>query len=332
MALHAGVVPIALIDAMYPLVAVRALMAGVRLGVFEALADAPKAAGALAAELRCDATSLELLLRTLCLSGYAARKGNGAFRLTHKARRHLLPGAPADLRGLLQWNYTQWKLMEELDDTIRTGRGVDFHETLKDAEAWGHYQQAMLDLARLDAPLITRRIPVRKGAQELLDVAGSHGLFSAALVRAHPGLQATVLDLPSAVPHARRIAENYGHANAVEHVAGDLVRDEWGQRDVVLLHNILHHFLPAVVRDLLVKAHRSLRAGGTVSIWDLERPDAKAPVRDGDGAALFFRVTSSASTYSAVEYQTWLSAAGFSDVSVYRPLRRPGQILVTARR
>ena len=236
------------------------------------------------------------------------------------------------LRGFLLWNYTQWEMIARLEEAVKTGKGVDFHATMKDPEAWGHYQRAMLEIARFDAPTLARRVPVRKGATRLLDIAGAHGLLGAAICRRHPPLRSTVLDLPAAIPHARALAEEAGHADLVEFHEGNLLRENCGDGwDVVLLANILHHFKPQQNAELAAKARRALAPEGTAAIWEIERPRRDRKAGDGDGAALYFRLTSNAGTYSGEEYAALLRGAELQHVRIERPALTPGYVLVTGR-
>ena len=109
-ALAAGQMPEPAIDALYSILKSRSIMAGVRLGVFEALADGPATAEALAGALELDPEMLELLLRTLVFAGYL-RESKRGFALSRLSRRTLVPGARMALRGFLLWNYTQWEMI-----------------------------------------------------------------------------------------------------------------------------------------------------------------------------------------------------------------------------
>ncbi len=40
---------------------------------------------------------------------------------------------------------------------------------MTDADEWRDYQQGMLEIARIDAPVLAARVPVPKGARRLLD-------------------------------------------------------------------------------------------------------------------------------------------------------------------
>jgi hypothetical protein len=331
-ALALGLVPLPVLDTLFAMLKARCVMAGVRLGIFESLAQEARTAASLAAALRLDEGCLDLLMRTLVYCGYLDLDGE-RFGLSALGRKMMVSGAPRELTGFVQWNYTQWEFAEHLETLVRTGRGLEFHRTLEDPEAWGHYQQAMLETARFDAPTLVKHVPVRQGATRLLDLGGSHGLLGAAICRRHPPMRALVLDLARAVTHARALAEREGIADLVEHREGDLTVDELGSGwDVVLLSNILHHFQPAEIVAILKRGHAALQSDGTVAIWEIERPKRHARPGEGDGVALFFRLTSTAGAYSGDEYASWLAEAGFQRIKTVRPRLSPGNVLVHARK
>jgi 2-polyprenyl-3-methyl-5-hydroxy-6-metoxy-1,4-benzoquinol methylase len=329
-ALAFGKVPIPLLDSLYGILKARTLMAGVRLGVFEALSKGPGKSSELARRLNLDERFLDLLLRNLVLAGYLAQK-EGGYELSKLGRRTMVPGGEMEMFGYILWNYQQWDMVARLDDAVRRGRGIDFHSTLKDSEAWGNYQRGMLELARLEAAVVARKVPVPSGARSLLDVAGSHGLFGAAICRRHPPLRSMVLELPEALTGARSLAASERIDDIVEHRAGSLLDGDWGAgHDVVLLFNILHHFLPEQIEGILRKAASALQPKGVVAVWELERPRPGSKVTVGDGAALYFALTSTGGAYHADEYAAWMRQAGFESIRIARGKLTPGKILVTA--
>lgn len=332
LALWSGHLPIPVVDCVYGLMKARALMTGVRLGIFERLSRGARSSASLAAELSLDPPSLDQLMRALAHMDYLVLRGDG-YDLSTLARRHLTDTSPQDLTGFVLWNYTQWEMIEHLDELVRTGRGVEFHDTLADPEAWGLYQRAMLELARLEAPVLAARVPVPAGARRLLDVGGGHGLHGAQICRRHPPLRATVLDLPAALPHARRLAEEEGIADVVTHEAGDLRSTEWpGEADVLLLSHLVHHFRPAEIPGLFARALHALRPGGTLAVWEMEAPKPGSPASFGDGIKLFFRIASTGGTCDGEQYARWAGDAGFTDIRTERPLASPGSVLVVGRR
>ena len=332
LALAAGLVPVPLIDVMFGMLKSRCVMAGVKLGIFEALVSTPHTVTSLSATLELDPPSLELLLRSLVFAGYLEVTGEH-FRLSAMSQKCMVRGASRELTGFVLWNYTQWEYTEHLETMLRTGQGVDFHATLRDEEAWGHYQKGMLESARFNAPVLARHVPVPRGATKLLDLGGSHGLMGAAICRKHPPLHSLVIDLPPALTHARLLAQREGIADVVDHRAGDLLSDPLDREaDVVLLCNILHHFSPAQVQLLLARVHAALKTDGTVAIWELERPTRDSKPTSGDAVALFFKLTSTASAYAGGQYKEWLTGAAFERVKIVRPRLSPGSVIVHARK
>ena len=332
LALWSGKLPVPMMDALFGPIKTRAIMAGVSLGVFESLRDGRHTAPAIAARLHLDADALELLMRTLVACEYLEQHGN-EFALSSLARSTMIEGAPMELVGYIKFNYEQWNFLGHLEEMVRTGRGLDFHETMTSPESWQYYQQGMLEAARFLAPVVASRVPVPRGATAMLDLAGSHGLLGAAICRRHPPMTSTVLELPQAVTYARELAKREQIADIVTHRAGNLLTEPYGSNyDVVLASNILHHFTPETNATIIGRMRDAMRDGGTAAIWEIEAPRRGSPATSGDGAALYFRLTSTAGTYHGTEYADWLTAAGFQQVRITRPITTPGSVLVTGKR
>lgn len=331
LALKTGKVPTPVLDVLFGPLKARVVMASVKLGVIDALAAAPATAAQLAASLHLNEECLEMLLRVLVHCEYVDWDG-GLFSLSGLARRTLAPGAPMDRRGYVEWNYTQWEILGNLEELMRTGAGIELHETLKDPEAWGHYQRGMIENARDHAAFLAAKVLVPSGARSLIDLGGSHGLLGAAICRKHPPLRSTVFELEPALESARELAKREGIADIVSHEAADILKGDLGlDHDVALLANILHHFNPQQNAMVLTKVRQALRPKGTIAIWEFERPKRDDKVSAGDAVALYFRLTSSASAYHGDEYASWLRASGFHNVRVLRPRLVPGYVLVSAR-
>jgi len=330
--LSAPMAPRALLDTFLPLVQARAIMAAVRLGIFGALRDGSRSCDELARSLALDAEALELVLRVLVDGGYLMPEGD-RYGLTEAAQRTLLADAPAAVVAFVGLHEIAWDWLGRTNDVIRSGRGVDMHRELGDPASWATYQTAMLEIARQLAPLVARSVPVKPGARRLLDIAGSHGLFGALICREHPPMRSVVLDLPEAVEQSRRLAHEEGLDDVVGHRSGDALADDLGDgHDVAFLGNILHHFTPDQIEELLARIRRSLSPDGTVAIWEIRRPEASDPPDIvGDGFALFFRVTSTARCYATSEYLDWLTGAGFVEVQAHPMPMAPFQLLATGR-
>jgi SAM-dependent methyltransferase len=192
---------------------------------------------------------------------------------------------------------------------------------------WGLYQRGMRTQAGLSAGEATRRTPVPKGARDMLDIGGSHGYFSVALCRRHPGLRAVVLDLPQAVEQAAPILAREGMGERVVHRPGDALTDDLGERayDLIIAWSLVHHFDDATNRDLVRRAARALRPGGVLAIGEAIRP--KTPAKANQLAAffdLYFAMTSEAGTWTFEEMASWQREAGLAPRPPIRLLTTQG--------
>ena len=329
-ALWLGLVPIPIVDLLFGSLKVRVIMAGVRLGIFEALRDKSRTSADLAEALRLDGSALESLLRVLTHVKYLEAH-DGRYRLSSLARRSMIAGAPMELTGYARWHSTQWEFLEHLETLVRTGAGVDLHQTLERGQPWADYQRAMLEASRFDVPALVRLVPIPEGATRLIDIGGGHGLLGAEICRKHPPMRSTVIDLPQAIEHGRTLANHLGFAELVDYQAGDVRHDQFEEADAALLANVLHHLSPSEIPDLLCRVHTALRPSGTIAIWELEAPGHESHPTHGDLAALFFRLMSKSEAYHGTQYANWLTAAGFRAVRVLRPWRSQGRVLVLGR-
>ncbi|MBK8255127.1 MAG: hypothetical protein IPK82_21005 [Polyangiaceae bacterium] len=329
LALFTDQVPVPMVDTLFAMLQARSIMAAVKLRVFEAMqGPGVHTVQSVAAQLSLDAPSLELLMRVLAAAGYVASKGEG-YVLTHLSRKWLLSGSKTDVSATVKLCYEEINMLGNLETLIQTGKGIDFHGSIVDSEVWKTYQQSMFEIARGAAPFLTRLLPVPPGARTLLDIAGSHGYLGAAICRKHPSLRSTVIDLPSALPHARALAVQAGITDLVDHREGNLLEGIFpGPNDVVLLANIVHHFGESQIIEILTRALRAVRKGGVLAIWDAKRQLSSSPDLGADGLALWFRLTSESRIYEEADYVRFMRAAGARDVQMKKHLLAPLMVLV----
>ncbi len=325
-ALAAGLVPTPLLDT-YAAAFGRAVMVATKLGLFEALAPGPLTATEVAARCDTDPRATEKLLNLLVGTRYLrSTNRDGRYALAPVARKWLLADSRQSLRDNILMKYLEWRWIEGFEDFVRGGQPLDVHATMTD-EDWGLYQRGMRSQASFGAPQVARRTPVPKGAREMLDIGGSHGYFSVALCRRHPGLRATILDLPEAVAHAAPLLAAEGLGDRVRHRAGDALTDELGIEtyDLIFMFSLAHHFDDATNRALARRAARALRPGGMLVIGEVLRP--ASPRKAGLLGAffdLYFALTSEAGTWTFAEMAAWQRDAG---LRVRKPIRlRPGGV------
>ena len=310
-ALESGNVPVPFFETHFAFGLARAVMAATEVGVFESLAAAAATAAEIAAQFRTDPAATHKLLSALAGCGYL-QPDDGRYALTPMARTWLVRQSPSSLVDTVMFAYCEWDLMSHVEDYVRTGRPVDLHERMT-GHHWKLYQRSMRGLAAQSAAETALAIPVPEGATAMIDIGGSHGYYSVALCRRHPGLRSVVLDLPEAIRCAAPLlaAENMG--DRVVHRQGDALTHDLGVQayDVVLLSNLAHHFSARQNRELFARIARALRPNGVLAVVEPLRPDPAAGV--GQLAALselYFGLTSRSGTWTVDEIAQWQQDAG----------------------
>ena len=320
-----NVAPRPLLETQMAYTLARLVMVGVKLGVFEALADGDAPAEEVARRCGTDPRATEKLLFALAAAKYVKATG-ASYGLTALSRKWLLAGGDHSLADKLLFQFHEWDWMERTEDYVRTGQPLELHDMVEE-DQWESYQRGMRSLARALSAEAVRRMPVPDGASDMLDIGGSHGYYSAALCRRHEGLKAVVFDLPPAVKQAAPLLAEEGMGDRVVHREGDALSDDLGddEYDLVITSQLVHHFSDEQNRALAARIARALRPGGVYAILDAFRP--ATPGDAGQVAALldfYFALTSQSGTWSPEEMAGWQRAAGLEPRKAIRMRTAPG--------
>lgn len=321
-------------DTFTGLVAARAVTSAVMLGVFESLHEAPAGADALAASLGLDPLGCETLLTALATLGYVHAE-DGRFANSEASERLLVRSSPESIATFVgAQGDLHWQALDLLPDAVRTGRRYALHEERRDeSERWEAYIRGLFEISRPEHDANAAFVPVAD-PRRLVDVAGGHGGFCMAMCRRHPGLWATVLDLPPSARVGRAIVEEQGYADRVSFLEGDVFELGLGEGlDVVSVFNLIHHLPDERDRELCRMAHAALRPGGALVIGDSARPEPGEPVSEhGAISSLLFYAWSHSRNFKPSEIRGWIEEAGFLEVEVHRNERSPWRVVVVGRR
>ena len=146
----------------------------------------------------------------------------------------------------------------------------------------------------------------------MLDVGGNSGEFALRACRKHPGLRATVYDLPLVCDIGAKHIGAEPEADRIDFVKADAAGASLPHGfDLVTFKSMLHDWPEAEMRGFLARAYRALERGGTVLIFErsmlqvgeVQVPYSLIPL------LLFFR-----SYRSQEDYVRSLEQAGFGDV------------------
>jgi predicted O-methyltransferase YrrM len=320
-----NVAPRPLLETQIAYTLARLIMVGTKLGVFDALADGPANADQIAERCDTNPVGTEKLLFALAGAGYLKAE-DGGYALTPVSRKWLLSDSPHSIADKMLLQFLEWNWMELSEDYVRTGKPLELH-SMTDTEQWDLYQRGMRAMANSFAGEAMRRMPVPKGATEMLDIGGSHGYYSVSLCRRHEGLRSVVLDLPQAVEQAAPLLAAEGMGDRVVHRAGDALSDDLGTEayDLVLIAQVVHHFSEEQNRELAVRVERALRPGGVYAVLDEFRPEtAKDAGQVGALLEFYFALTSQSGTWAVEEIIDWQRAAGLEPKRPIRLRTAPG--------
>lgn len=329
-AVAAGLVPSPVVRVLWGVAIVRIVLPALKLGVFEAIGDGTKSPEEVAATIGCDVDGTRVMLAALNGFDFLERKG-GRFSLSASTKKWILAG-PGSMRAALEFAEVLDEMMAGVEESVRTGKRGGLHETPHPPDWWRRYMEGLACLSPHTGAEIARTVKLSQ-PKRLLDVAGGHGMYAAAFCKKHPGLSATVLDLPEAARVGRDIVARAGMGERIDFLEGDLRSTPWPRdNDVVLLFNILHNLVAEEAQRALTSAKAALRPGGVLAILDGEHAGHDGDLNSAEGfGELFFFSVSASSTWPEPTLRRWLLEAGFVDVKRKKLLTFPSTILLVAR-
>jgi len=295
------------------------------LGVCGTLARSPLEPAALQQRLQLADRPFTVLLTALRAMGLVTKTAGGPFELTPLAYEHLVPGGAFDVSGyvgLAAENPSVLGMFERLRTNRPYGAEAKSDEgtafIFKEGSTSAMEQEAsarrltlsLAGRAKNVAPHLARQLELHD-CGFLLDVGGGTGIYSYALLKKHPELRAIIMDGAEVLKVAAECAAEWGVADRVEFMEGDMFRDPFPPGlDAVLLSNVLHDWDVPQCAELVNKAADALRPGGQVLIHDVYlHDDLNGPLPIALYSASLFSLTEGRA-YSAAECRTWLTAAG----------------------
>jgi 2-polyprenyl-3-methyl-5-hydroxy-6-metoxy-1,4-benzoquinol methylase len=326
-----GMAPIPLVDTHIAFIAARAIIEGVDCGIFESLSDKPKLLQEIAKDCNLNPYALRSLLGALISSGYLKYKDE-KYSLSPLSRKWLIKDSKQSLHDQILFLKILWRWMDDMKNFLKTGTGPRYHDEFN-AEDTNTYQKGMLAIARVSADEVGKRTPVPVKATQMLDIGGSHGLFSVAICKKHKNLCSTIIDLPLAVEKATPLLLKENMGERIKYQAGDALTSDLGREkyDLVYMANLVHHFSDEQNKTLVNKIAHALKPGGIFVIQEFIRPQSpKASDQVGAILDLFFALSSASGTWTVKEITDWQKAAGLKIKKHLKLITLPGTTQVIA--
>lgn len=328
-----GTIPPILLDLGMSTFQVWLCIGAMEIGLFEPLKDGAHDVTTLAEKTDASERGIDMLVQALEPLGYLTSK-DGQYRLSKAARRSL----PIDmLQDMAPFFKHQMMAYADVARAIRDAseEGIYGWEHVQSGEVGRSYQTSMRWLASQSVDEVVKKVRVPEGARRMLDVGGSHGLYTVAFCRKHPELHGSVLDWPIGLEAAQQtLDENPDVADRIDLVERDFEEEELPEGyDFAFLGNIIHGINPEGNQELFGKLARSTTDRGMVAIVDQLAGVSGSKFARGAAALIGFNLFlfSGGRSYPYEEVKGWLSDVGFTDVS-QKSLRQPGFSLIVAQK
>lgn len=324
--------PYAMYDAFPSVLLGRVVVLASRLGVFNALSSQPMTPEEISAKLKLNIEGTKHVLRVLESSGYV-KKRMGKFQLTSQSKKWLVSSSPnyiGNFLGYIGLLHDHWTRLEE---TIRAGEPPVTYVESFDEKEWEIYTLGMMDLAQFMIPCVLPKIKLKRNQGRLLDLGGSHGMYSIELCRRHSQLHATVADFPQPLAVAKKIVRLHSMEERVTLMPVDLaeLKLDHDAYDVVLAFNIVHGFRQEANQEIFTAISSTLKRNGHLYILEQLVDDRSSGLNRLLPAVVGLNLMNEigGSAYSFDDIKRWCDLAGLSNIRLHR-VHLPGVSLVSA--
>lgn len=304
-----------------------ALGSAVKLKIADQLSMQFKEVKTIANEAGVSPIGAELILDCLDALGYV-QKRETQYAYTKRGYKNLSHQSPKNFRHFILFCDYLYKTYLQLDDTIRLGKRPQSNmlEEMTNYE-WELFSRAMIDISQTNCQEVADKVPISKTHHKLLDLGGSHGLYSIELCKKHKNLQATIVDLPPVKKYAEECIEKYNASASVSFQSSDFMKDELPKGvDVILAFNIIHGLNTLENEALIKKVYNSLNKGGLYVILDqIKGIGGSSQMSKATTAYMALNLLHQAGgkTYSHAEIDTIAKKAGFQKNEL-KKLHAPG--------
>jgi len=287
------------------------LMAALKVGLIEALLDAPLPPEEVAEQLALDGRATLRVIGVLVDAGYLERQGDGVM-VAPEAHALLDPSDAAFAGDRLLHLHDLLVRWVQLPQVLRDGGPAQSARTPESLRAFiGSMRVGARERAQ---PLADRLAALFPATQTVLDIGGGPG--TQALAFQGRGWQVTVLDFPEVID---LMADDLAQAD-IATIKGDATKGIPAQEfDLVFCGNLFHSMSREECAAVATGTADALRDGGALAIFDFLQGT-------GLPSSLFavnmLVATSGGDVYGERDYRRWCEAAGLRDFAVHEV---PGQ-------
>jgi predicted O-methyltransferase YrrM len=277
----------------------------------------------IAGHFELDERAVDVTVTYLVAAGLLYRLADQSVEPTKIARSHLVAGAGADDLRLYFGMASERPGCLELVDVLRTGEPAPFGSARR-GQQWlarmattpfaNQFSAGMDARGRFLAPHAAAAL-AGVDYRRVLDIGGSTGAYSCALVEARPGSAATVLELPTVVELSRTLVRERGFGHRVDVVAGDMFEPLPTGYDMHLYSHVLHDWDAASIHRLAANSYAALPPGGWLVDHDVHINDSKTGPLAAAAFSIWMMHVTRGKCWSRPELAQIFAAVGFVDIA-----------------
>jgi SAM-dependent methyltransferase len=292
-----------------------ALLAGMELDLFSALANGPRSPAILATDLGLDEDRLSRLLYALVLTNLLTYE-NGLFANSPEATTFLVKGSPRYLGGGHELTREIWEADLKSAESIRRGAPAALHDfAAMDEASLTTFLRGMIPFAMATGRALGKQFDF-SSVGSIVDVGGGSGAALAGLMEQHATMRGTLFELPSVAKAAAALLDDFPCRDRIDIETGDITAEPLkGKHDAALLRALVQVLAPEDAARAIRHAVAGLRPGGHIYITGsgILNDDRLSPP-----AGVYLNVTlmnfyPAGRSYTTSEHVDWLKAAGCTD-------------------
>jgi cyclopropane fatty-acyl-phospholipid synthase-like methyltransferase len=240
---------------------------GIDFKVFNYLSE-PISAEAVARKLDTIPEPTSRLLDMLAILGVINKK-DGQYRNTTWAEEYLVEGKPTYMGdGYVEIVDMYGGMIGNIPQALKSGVLEMAPDQTYSDESWtsrvdmfSRSQRALWSYNTLPQVIEMPEFPSFK---RMLDLGGSAGIYTVALVTRHPTLKGTVLDQPPVVEITKKIISEYGLQDRIDVIGADFSKDDIGKDyDLVWTSDTLEFFPDKdKLEEICKRVYQSMNPGG----------------------------------------------------------------------
>ena len=333
--LHKGIIPSVLLDTGVSMFQASALLTAGDLRLFNYLLEGPLTIEELTTRAACSLHGLQVLLTCMMNLGYVDLRGSH-YSLTAATRRsfpiELFPEMVPFFRAVNE-------KLNNATHAVRTDPpgGIMGWSMVTSGDVGRSYQAAMRWLGSSMVKEVVSRTRIADPPKKMLDVGGSHGLYSVEFCRKHPHLKATILDWPIGLESARlTLAQAKDVAERIDLLECDFEKENipGGGYDFIFLGNIIHGLNEAANQRLFDKIAAASSNAASIAILDQYSNVRGSAFVKGVASLIGWNLFLFAGgrAHDFEDVTKWLERSGFRSTTLVHLRRSPGFSLITARK